>query len=252
MASDPAFLFYPGDYLRDTQNLSPATQVAYDRIMCEHMRNICVRHNQLKFFTKRLSDDEKEELSLLLTETDKGFTIGWVAESINKRRAYSDSRRKNRRGKKEKDMKDISASCDSDMEIEIEDVNRDNKKGGEIEISEMEPLSKPQEKLRNEICKHFGFNEQSNFAQFKLATSFSGIATKETIDQFGAYRKLRYGKFLPQFLKFIGTVPADFKDSILFSENWKHRLRQGSNGEPQREKLNSNKMPPLKTLDDPL
>ena len=58
---DPEFLFYPGDYLTDTQCLSEKTQVAYDRIMCEHMRNICISQKQLKFFTKRLSPDETEE-----------------------------------------------------------------------------------------------------------------------------------------------------------------------------------------------
>ena len=66
--NDPAFLFYPGDYLRDTQCLSENSQVAYDRIMCEHMRNICISKQQLNFFTKRLNDDEKSELFFLLTE----------------------------------------------------------------------------------------------------------------------------------------------------------------------------------------
>ena len=92
---DPAFLFYPGDYLRDTQCLSEAVQVAYDRIMCEHMRNICISHAQLNFFTKKLSEEELAELKSVLTETPDGFQIGWVAESFTKRKAYSDSRRKN-------------------------------------------------------------------------------------------------------------------------------------------------------------
>ena len=75
MANDPAFLFYPGDYLRDTQCLSEKTQVAYDRIMCEHMRNICISQKQLNFFTKRLSDDEKEELEMILMKNSKGYQI---------------------------------------------------------------------------------------------------------------------------------------------------------------------------------
>jgi len=66
MAKDPAFLFYPGDYLRDTQCISENCQVAYDRIMCEHMRNICITHQQLKFFTKRLTEEELEELKMVL------------------------------------------------------------------------------------------------------------------------------------------------------------------------------------------
>jgi hypothetical protein len=125
MSKDPAFLFYPGDYLRDTQTLSEKTQVAYDRIMCEHMRNICISQQQLKFFTKRLSEDEIDELMFVLTQIDGGFQIDWVAESITKRKAYSESRRKNRASKPNKDMSDICDTYDSHMENENEDENKD-------------------------------------------------------------------------------------------------------------------------------
>lgn len=96
MAKDPAFLFYPGDYLRDTQNLSEKAQVAYDRIMCEHMRNICITQQQVNFFTKRLNDDERSELFFVLEKKDDGYIIPWVVESICRRRDYSESRRNNR------------------------------------------------------------------------------------------------------------------------------------------------------------
>lgn len=117
---DPAFLFYPGDYLRDTQCLSETVQVAYDRIMCEHMRNICISQAQLKFFTKRLSPDEISELMMVLTEVDGGFQIRWVAESINARKAYSESRRKNRTSKKEKHISKTSETYVQHMENENE------------------------------------------------------------------------------------------------------------------------------------
>lgn len=123
MAKDPAFLFYPGDYLRDTQCLSEKVQVSYDRIMCEHMRNICISQKQLNFFTKRLTPEEVEELMSVLTEINGGFQISWVAESINKRKAYSQSRSKNRAGKSTKSydehMNNISKSYDKHMENEI-------------------------------------------------------------------------------------------------------------------------------------
>lgn len=127
MAKDPAFLFYPGDYLRDTQTLSEKAQVAYDRIMCEHMRYICISQAQLKFFTKRLNEDELEELMFVLVQVDGGYQIEWVADSINKRKAYSESRRNNRVGKKQKKRTNISTSYDNHMEIEneIENVNKD-------------------------------------------------------------------------------------------------------------------------------
>lgn len=120
MAKDPAFLFYPGDYLRDTQTLSEKSQVAYDRIMCEHMRNICITQQQLKFFTKRLNEDENEELMFILDKVDGGYQIGWVAESLIKRRKYSESRRNNRLAVK-KDKKDTSKTYVPHMEDESED-----------------------------------------------------------------------------------------------------------------------------------
>jgi len=121
MSKDFAFLFKQGDYLRDTQCLSEKTQVAYDRIMCEHMRNICITKTQLNFFTKRLSPDEKDELFLILKQINGGFEIEWVAESIKERMAYSDSRRQNREGKTKKHMNIISKTYVKHMEGESED-----------------------------------------------------------------------------------------------------------------------------------
>lgn len=119
MANDPAFLFYPGDYLRDTQCLSERSQVAYDRIMCEHMRKICITQAQLDFFTKRLTVDEKSELLMVIQPTEGGFHIPWVTDSIMKRREYSESRRKNRKSAGRKAQK-TSSTHDQHMENEIE------------------------------------------------------------------------------------------------------------------------------------
>lgn len=137
MAKDPAFLFYPGDYLRDTQCLSEKSQVAYDRIMCEHMRNICISETQLNFFIKRLNANEREEVMQVLQKVDGGYQIYWVAESITKRKAYSESRRTNRKGSKPKSAANISTTYDSHMENENENAIENelvNKKEIENEI----------------------------------------------------------------------------------------------------------------------
>jgi hypothetical protein len=123
MAKDPGFVFYPGDYLRDTQCLSEKTQVAYDRIMCEHMRNtstdmnnITVSQDKVDFFSKRLSEDEKKELFTVLEKKDGGYQIYWVAESIASRRSYSESRSRNRTSKK-KSHENTSLHMEDEDEI---------------------------------------------------------------------------------------------------------------------------------------
>lgn len=159
MANDPAFLFYPGDYLRDTQCLSEAAQVAYDRIMCEHMRNICISQNRLDFFTKRLTDEEKIEINSVLAEVDGGFEIPWVADSVRKRKEYSESRRNNR----SKKDKIISSTYDSHVlshdehmenenEIVIEDRNEFGK-GNTISEKDKKDFSKKSKKLSESEIK---------------------------------------------------------------------------------------------------
>jgi hypothetical protein len=137
MAKDFAFIFYPGDYLRDTQCLSEACQVAYDRIMCEHMRNICISQEQLNFFTKRLTPDEKAELIFILKKIPGGFQIEWVAKSIAKRKEYSESRSKNRTSKKQKDVKTYVEDMEIENEIENKDVIVINNKGANEKFSIM-------------------------------------------------------------------------------------------------------------------
>jgi len=125
MARKPGFTFYPGDYLRDTQNLSAESQTAYDRIMCEHMRNICITQKQLEFFTKRLTPDQKEELAMVLTKVEEGYQIEWVADSIMKYNRFCESRAKNRTGKTKKQVKNTSKSLVPHLEDEIDNEDED-------------------------------------------------------------------------------------------------------------------------------
>ena len=178
MAKDPAFLFYPGDYLRDTQCLSPAAQVAYDRIMCEHMRNICISHAQLKFFTKRLTDDEREEVMAVLKEVDGCFQIEWVSESICKRKDYSESRRKNRSAKSKLHMSHISSTYVEHMENENENENenKDVSEKGIALIQKKETAIAPRNVPHETIHTYFseiGFpNEAAKFIDYYAANGW--------------------------------------------------------------------------------
>ena len=179
MAKDPAFLFYPGDYLRDTQTLSEKTQVAYDRIMCEHMRNICITQQQLKFFTKRLNSDEIEELMFTLKKVNGGFQIEWVAESIDKRRAYSESRRENRNGKSKKDM--LIYDKHMENEIENEDINKNtifNFKNSLLELGIEKQIVLDWLKVRS---KKKASNTETSFNKIKSQIEKSGLAANDCI-----------------------------------------------------------------------
>jgi hypothetical protein len=129
MPKAPGFIFYPGDYLQDTQNLCEAAQVAYDRIMCLHMKYICVSKQQLDFFTKRLNSDQKAELAMVLTKVGDGedaeYQISWVVDSILKYRNFCDSRASNRKGKTKQHINNTSNSLVPlvENEIVIEDEN---------------------------------------------------------------------------------------------------------------------------------
>ncbi|HLI94240.1 MAG TPA: hypothetical protein VKU83_11540 [Puia sp.] len=139
----PGFIFYPGDYLQDTQNLSADAQTAYDRIMCLHMKNICISKQQLDFFTKRLTAEQKSELLMVLVVNGEGeestYRIAWVTDSILKYRKFCESRSSNRKGKNKEQVKNTSST--SEQLVENESVNEDEienefKEGGEGEGSQ--------------------------------------------------------------------------------------------------------------------
>lgn len=132
-----AFLFYPGDYLRDTQCLSSNAQVVYDRLICEHVRNLCISQARLNFFTKNCTPDEVEQVVSVLEMTENGYCIRWVVDSINKRTAFSESRRKNRTSKPitsdehilthHEDMLTYHKDMEIEIEIEKEEVKEEVK-----------------------------------------------------------------------------------------------------------------------------
>lgn len=248
MSADPGFIFYPGDYLRDTQCLSEKSQVAYDRIMCEHMRNICISQQQLKFFTKRLNEEELAELMMILTEKPEGFFITWVVESIEKRRAYSDSRRKNRSGSESKSNKkdnNISKTYvpHMDNENEIENINDD--KGLNTNIIDVQTKKT---ELVDTLVSVLGFNEEKYILNKKIIFAFvnTQLKTDSDIDHFIAqfknykeYKRLS-GEKEHNFTGYFGTQAMQFQNSAWNSENWRRKLdeyKSNANNQSKFEKV---------------
>lgn len=181
------FKFYPGEYLRDTQNLSEKAQVAYDRIMCEHMRNICLSYAQHTFFTKRLNADEKGELLMVLEDTGEGYRIPWVVDSISQSKAYSESRSENRAGKTKDHMITYDHHMDSNSNSNSNSTEKEKEDSKEKKKKEKKPqkiMVAPEVKLTTEendrLILEFGadfMNRVYNwYANYKIEKGWPGTA----------------------------------------------------------------------------
>lgn len=118
---DPAFLFYSNDFLSGTMLMSDEDVGKYIRLMClqhqkghlkeKDMLNVCKAYNE-DIYCKFKRDEEGNYYNERLEY------------ETNKRKAYSESRRNNR---KKKDVLDISKTYEEHMENEneIENINNE-------------------------------------------------------------------------------------------------------------------------------
>lgn len=128
---DPAFLFYSNDFLSGTMLMTDEETGQYIKLLClqhqkghlkeKDMLNICKSYNE-EIFSKFKKDK------------DENYYNERLEYEVNKRKAYSESRRNNRRKKEtyEKDMKNICNSYEEHMENENvnENINKNNSKRG--------------------------------------------------------------------------------------------------------------------------
>ena len=130
---DPAFLFYSNDFLSGTMLMTDEETGQYIKLLClqhqkghlkeKDMLNICKSYNE-EIFSKFKKDK------------DENYYNERLEYEVNKRKAYSESRRNNRRkkGTYEKDMKNICNSYEEHMENENVNeninINKNNSKRG--------------------------------------------------------------------------------------------------------------------------
>lgn len=132
---DPAFLFYSNDFLSGTMLMTDEETGQYIKLLClqhqkghlkeKDMLNICKSYNE-EIFSKFKKDK------------DENYYNERLEYEVNKRKAYSESRRNNRRKKEtyEKDMKNICNSYEEHMENENvneninKNINKNNSKRG--------------------------------------------------------------------------------------------------------------------------
>lgn len=132
---DPAFLFYSSDFLSGTMLMTDEEVGQYIKLLClqhqkghlkeKDMLNICKSYNE-DIFSKFKKDEEGNYYNERLEYES------------NKRKAYSESRRNNRKKKEtyEEDMKNICNSYEEHMENENVivneniNINKNNRKRG--------------------------------------------------------------------------------------------------------------------------
>lgn len=134
MNKDPAFLFYPSDFLVGTMLMSNEQVGKYIRLMC-------LAHSRGGYLTKDdvfkiCNTDDKDVLNKFNVDDEGIYYNERLLSEITKRKKYSDSRRNNRKGKEEnkEDMNNTCNTYDAHMEnenissISIDSLSLKNKK----------------------------------------------------------------------------------------------------------------------------
>jgi uncharacterized protein YdaU (DUF1376 family) len=125
MPKDPAFLFYPGDWLGGTMGMSFEEKGAYLELLLFQFNNGKFTEAQAK---QVLSICEASVLHKVLQKFDTDGTFFWkqrLSDEVEKRRKFSESRKNNAKGRKSQ------KAYAEHMENENRNENRnENKEGG--------------------------------------------------------------------------------------------------------------------------
>ena len=126
MAKDPAFLFYSADFIVGTYEMTDEQVGRYIRLMClQHQKGHLSESVVLSVMGGEI---DKEVIGKLKRDDDGLYYNERLDEETNKRRKYSESRAKNRKGKAvskshDNHMSNICNSYDEHMVNENENVN---------------------------------------------------------------------------------------------------------------------------------
>jgi len=126
MAKDPAFLFYSADFIVGTYEMTDEQVGRYIRLMClQHQKGHLSESVVLSVMGGEI---DKEVIGKLKRDDDGLYYNERLDEETNKRRKYSESRAKNRKGgavskSHDNHMSNICNSYDEHMVNENENVN---------------------------------------------------------------------------------------------------------------------------------
>lgn len=234
---DPAFLFYSSDFLSGTMLMTDEEIGQYIKLIClQHQKghlkekdilNICKTHNE-EIFSKFKIDEEGNYYNERL-ETE-----------INKRKAYSESRRNNRKKKEEKttyeeDMKNICNSYEKHMENENININKN--------INIIKNNSKRDSKGKKEEEKiHFAdFVTMTNAEYEKLVSTYGKEFADQCINILDNYKGSKGKEYKSDYRAILSWV-VDENKKRAESKQQKQLKTKSYNNYEQREDIDFNKL----------
>jgi uncharacterized protein YdaU (DUF1376 family) len=128
MAKDPAFLFYTNDFISGTQFFTDEEVGVYIRLLCAQHQHGRLSEKQVLFICKSL---EHEAIKKFTKDEDNLYYNERLEIEIDRRKAFSDSRSNNRKGKGNKVVKtknkpnNTRKTYDNHMETENETKTKD-------------------------------------------------------------------------------------------------------------------------------
>ena len=99
MAKDPAFLFYYQDFLVGTDHFTNEEAGAYIRCLCHQAHKGNISNNHMLKICQR-QEVHKTVKEKFISDGNGNLFNQRMKDEIEKRRNYSESRKKNREGKK--------------------------------------------------------------------------------------------------------------------------------------------------------
>jgi len=181
MAKDPAFLFYPGDFMTGTQFFSDEQVGKYLRLLLAQHQLGHLKESHMIMICKSYDNDI---FSKFVKDSDGNYFNQRLEEEIVKRKNYSQSRGKNRSSKNL-----ISKSYDNHMEDRNKDIN--------ITTTTINIIDTFFESLEN----------SSDFENIVRINKFERELTKQKLAEFRKFAELEY----PNYAKFA----SHFKNWII-------------------------------------
>jgi uncharacterized protein YdaU (DUF1376 family) len=230
MAKDPAFLFYPNDWIGGTMGMTFEEKGAYMELLMLQFNRGHMTSHMIGQTVGQLWDKIQDKF--IQDKNGRWYNVRLEQEQI-RRKSFTASRYNNLEGVNQYTKKrgHINGHITSHMENENVNVNENiNKdKGGVGEKEEMELIS--------EIMQWFGFSEMRNpdkqsqlFGFVKVLKSDGRVEYFK--EQFLAYKKhkeesneIRHG-----FTGFLGTRENRYTDGGWNSRNWSKELAKPKPG----------------------